>query len=181
VDDFRIRRDALGNPVDAEQVWWDVIELAFDELETPFRPDPRLDGLTPGQRALYALHWTRSEVENGGFHQYLRNPTGMLANDALRGADLIGATEFAAVLRDLGSLFPHAEVPDDQLDRIAFLEGLSNEQLAELEGLDERFYDLMGRDAGSKPSRLALYCARHVEAHPDEFFLPLLQLQVPDS
>jgi hypothetical protein len=67
VEDWWVSRDALTDPNDDEQVWWDVIERVFDELATPYQPDPRLERLTPGQRALYALHWTRSEVGNGGF------------------------------------------------------------------------------------------------------------------
>jgi hypothetical protein len=75
--DFRIRHDALTDPQDAEKVWWDVIARAFDELRTPYEPDQRFRLLTPGQRALYALLWARSEVDNGGFEQYLHNSTGI--------------------------------------------------------------------------------------------------------
>jgi Domain of unknown function (DUF4375) len=174
VEDLRIRRDQLTQPDDAEHVWWDVIERVYDELQTPYEPDPRLGRLTPGQRALYALHWTRSEVENGGFHQYLQNPTGMLANEAVRGADLIEAREFADVLRDLVALFPAGTLLEAQDDRIAFLERLSEGEQATLSELDERFFELMGDD---ESSRLALRCASYVENHPDEFFLPLLELR----
>lgn len=123
------------------------------------------------------LHWTRSEVDNGGFRQYLHNPTGTLANDALRGADHVGAIEIASVLRELASLFPDATVPLDQCDRIAFLQGSSPDELARLDGLNQRFYELMRRDPGSEQSRLAGYCAAYVDAHPDEFFLLLPQLE----
>ena len=99
MEDWRVSRGALKEPNDDEQVWWDVIERVFDELAIPYEPDPRLERLTPGQRALYALHWTRSEVGNGGFHQYLHNPTGMLAGEASHGAGLIGALEIGDVLR----------------------------------------------------------------------------------
>jgi Domain of unknown function (DUF4375) len=173
MDDLRIRRDALTKPDDPEHVWWDVIERVYDELKTPYEPDPRLERVTPGQRALYALHWMRSEVDNGGFHQYLYNSTGMLANDAERGADLMGATEFGDLLRELLALFPDGRLREEQEDRISFLEGLSEEGLAKLEQLDDRFYDLMGDD----PSRLAIHCAAYVQEHPEEFFLPQVQLQ----
>jgi hypothetical protein len=115
----------------------------------------------------------RSEVDNGGFHQYLYNSTGMLANDAERGADLMGATEFGDLLRELLALFPDGRLREEQEDRISFLEGLSEEGLAKLEQLDDRFYDLMGDD----PSRLAIHCAAYVQEHPEEFFLPQVQLQ----
>jgi hypothetical protein len=174
--DFRIRRDALSDPRDAEQVWWDVIERAFDELRTPYE-DPRLATLTPGQRALYALHWTRSEIDNGGFHQYLHNSTGMLANDALRGVELIDATEFVDLFREVRSLLSGDGFVEDRDQRVALLEGLSDEALGELDRLTERFYSLMGYEGGRvEQSRLAGHCAAYVEAHPEEFFVPQAQL-----
>lgn len=168
MEDWRVSREALKDPNDDEQVWWDVIERVFDELATPHEPDPRLERLTPGQRALYALHWTRSEVGNGGFHQYLHNPTGMLAGEASQGAGLIGALEIGDVLRELHGLFPGGEVPAQQGERIAFLERVDR---SELDQHDERFYELL-------PS-LATCCAAYVGAHPDEFFLPQRELSTP--
>lgn len=168
MEDWRVSRDALKDPEDDEQVWWDVIERVFDELATPYEPDPRLERLTPGQRALYALHWTRSEVGNGGFHQYLQNPTGMLAGEAFRGAGLIGALETTDVLRELHGLFPDGEVPARQEDRLAFLERIDR---SELDELDERFDALA--------PLLASYCAAYVRRDPDEFFLPRRELSAP--
>lgn len=162
MEDWRVSREALKDPNDDEQVWWDVIERVFDELATPYKPDPRLERLTPGQRALYALHWTRSEVGNGGFHQYLHNPTGMLAGEASQGAGLIGALEIGDVLRELHGLFPGGEVPAQQGERV---------DRSELDQHDERFYELL-------PS-LATCCAAYVGAHPDEFFLPQRELSTP--
>jgi Domain of unknown function (DUF4375) len=120
----------LTDPQDPEQVWWDVIERPFEELRTPYETDPRLRLLTAGQRALYALHWMRSEIDNGGFHQYLYNPAGMLANDALRGADLIGAAEFAQFFRDVRSLFGSGAFVGDRDQRVQLLQGLSDDAVA---------------------------------------------------
>ena len=167
--DFRIRKDALTDPADREQVWWDVIAPAFDELQTPYEPDPRLAELTPGQRALYALHWARSEIGNGGFHQYLYNSTGVLANEAQLGAELIAAAEFAELFREVRTLLFGDAFPEEQAGRIGVLEGLSDEALERLEELTDRFYDVM---ESTDESRLAVYCAEYVEAHPHEFFLP---------
>jgi hypothetical protein len=172
VDDFRIRRAALTEPDDAEHVWWDVIAPAFDELKTPYEHDPRLRSLSPGQRALYALHWTTSEVANGGFHQYLRNPTGMLAEEALGGAELIGSTDVAGVLRALLALFPDGLLMDQQ-DRSDFVGRFDQSELDELRQLDERFFALLE----GEPSPLAVCCAAYVAAHPEEFFVPQPQLR----
>jgi len=169
VVDFRIRRADLTDPQDREQVWWDVTAPAFVELRTPYEPDPRLDELTPGQRALYALHWARSEIGNGGFHQYLYNPTGMLANEALRGAELIGSVEIAEVFRQVRALLFGNTFVENQDRRIDALASLSDEALARLENLTGRFYELLG---SGDESSLAGHCAAYVAAHPDEFFLP---------
>jgi hypothetical protein len=91
----------------------------------------------------------------------------MLANEALRGADLIGAKEFGGILRELLALFPEG-------DRIAFLDELSAAGMATLRKLDDRFFELLG---DAEQSRLAIYCASYVEAHPEEFFLPLPELE----
>jgi Domain of unknown function (DUF4375) len=167
--DFRIRRDALTDPEDREQVWWDVIAPAFDALRTPYELDPRLDELMPGQRALYALHWARSEIGNGGFHQFLYNPTGMLAAEAERGTELIGAAEFAELFREVRTLLFGETFPRDQGRRIGVLEVLSDEALERLVELTDRFYYLMG---STDESRLAVYCAEYVATHPHEFFFP---------
>lgn len=155
-----------------------MIERAFDELRTPYEPDPRLEVLTLGQRALYALYWTRSEVDNGGFHQYLYNSTGMLANEALRGAELIGATEFADLFREVLGMVSGDLFVEDREQRVESLEGLSDEALAGLDRLTERFYTLMGYKGDHvEQSPLAVACAAYVEAHPEEFFLPHAALQ----
>lgn len=156
-------------PDDAEYVMWDVIERMYDELETPYDPDPRLEEATPGQRALYALHWTRSEVENGGFHQFFYNPTGMLGDEALAGAERIGAAEIAVVIREALSIFPDGLI-EDNVRRQDYMEDLSKKQVATLGKLDDRFYALMGP---GDQSTLARQCAAYVERHPEEFFTDL--------
>ena len=42
---------------------------------------------------LLAAHWCRSEVFNGGFHQFFSNPTGVLAPEAVSGFKAIGLTK----------------------------------------------------------------------------------------
>jgi hypothetical protein len=166
VADFRIPRTNLTKPDDAEHVMWGVIERMYEELDTPYDPDPRLREATPGQRALYALHWLRSEVENGGFHQFFFNPTGMLGNEAAAGAERVGATQIAAVIREALTIFPDGLI-EDNVQRQDFMERLSAEQVATLGRLDDRFYELMG---SGDQAKLAEHCAAYVERHPDEFF-----------
>ena len=82
---FRVPQWAVAE-LEGEELSWAVIEPMWSQLRTPYEPDPRLQQATAGQRALYALHWLWSEVSNGGFHQYLWNPTGRLFSEALQGA-----------------------------------------------------------------------------------------------
>lgn len=62
---------------------------------------------------LFAAHWCQSEVRNGGFHQFFRNPTGVLAPEALAGFRAIGMLDAAAALdeamRVLGTPWPRAQ------------------------------------------------------------------------
>ena len=55
----------------------------------------------------------RSEVDNGGFPSVLYNSTGMVANNAVCGAELIGAGKFADLFRKVRSI-----VSEDGLSKI---------------------------------------------------------------
>ncbi len=55
--------------------------------------------LTLADRRLLALGGLRSEVNNGGFHQYFFNSAGDLVTDALDAAEAVGADEVASLIR----------------------------------------------------------------------------------
>ena len=160
--DFRIIAEAAR--VDPE---WAVIEAIWEELDTPYEPDPRLSELTPGQRAIYALRWISSEVENGGFHQCFWNPTGSLLPEAIEGADVLGSPGWAQLLQEARDVLP-APYPRGHGHRRAALEQLSEEAVAGLEQLDDRLYDLDGAEETSLDS----LSRRYIEAHPEDFFVP---------
>jgi hypothetical protein len=69
VVDFRIPRELVAG-ADEHQLVVEAIDRMWWELETPYEPDARLAQASAGQRAVYALAWTASEVGNGGFEQY---------------------------------------------------------------------------------------------------------------
>ena len=48
---------------------------------------------------ILAVHWTMSEVVNGGLEQYFSNSTGILAPEAVLGFQRIGKSELAAALQ----------------------------------------------------------------------------------
>jgi hypothetical protein len=166
--DFRVPRSSLKDPSDPAQVAWDVIEPMWNELETPYQRDERLHvSATPGQRALYALHWTNSEVCNGGFHQYFWNSTGMLAPVAVEGARLVGANEYAAVVERALSIFG-GHTPPSGDERRERLDRLSDDESQLLDQCDQRWYELLR----NPDTELEGYLARHIEKHPDDFFTP---------
>jgi hypothetical protein len=162
---FRIPRWAVAG-LQGEELAWAVIEPMWNQLRTPYEPDPRLQQATAGQRALYALHWLWSEVNNGGFHQYFWNPTGMLADQALQGARRLGAAAYAELVAEaITTVFGGADVPQDQSSRRRALEEMTSEQRHRLDAVDRRFCALL------EEQPLGALLEHYVDAHPSEFFL----------
>ncbi len=103
--------------------YWDEIEEAFEkvdiysgreafERDAANHPDWKID--------LLAVHWTMSEVMNGGLEQYFANPTAVLAPEAVLGFERLGNQEVADALRSamakLGDPYP-----TDQDERVTKL------------------------------------------------------------
>lgn len=55
--------------------------------------------LPRGVQAIYTTWLVDAEVNNGGFNQFFYNPSGQFAGDALVGYELLGAEEYASVMR----------------------------------------------------------------------------------
>jgi uncharacterized protein DUF4375 len=109
------------------------------------REAPMIRALPPGVRAIYTTWLVDAEVNAGGFHQYFFNSSGQYAGDALAGYELLGAEDYAAIMRsaiatfeiDRGSLAPvEAEDPG----RLA--ESAVHSALREI---DQRYYALGDR------------------------------------
>jgi hypothetical protein len=122
-----------------------------------------LQDATPGQRAIYALDWTTLEVNNGGWHQFFWNSSGGLTDEAIAGAELIGADDNAAILRDAAAIFAGGQVPQDRAERQRVLDALPESEADRVFGaLEERWY--------ARDRELERLMVAYVEAHPDEFF-----------
>ena len=156
--DLRVPVSQLETDDDAEMAWR-VIEPAFNAVDIyggteSLAADLAL--LSPGQRALLALHWCVSEISNGGFDQFFTNASGLLASEAVQGFERIGASESARVLREAISIF--ASRPDSlDSDDPEF-----DAYLARHAPLEDVFYELM--DTELYP-RAAVY----IRGHRDEF------------
>ena len=70
--------------------YWDALSIDTpQEFETTIKRVPRPVAL------LYAAHFCQSEVRNGGFTQFFRNSTGVLAPEAIEGFNAIGQQRVA--------------------------------------------------------------------------------------
>jgi hypothetical protein len=56
-------------------------------------------GLPIGTKAIYTTWLVDVDVNNGGFNQFFFNPSGKFAGIALGGYELLGAEEYAAIMR----------------------------------------------------------------------------------
>jgi len=161
--DLRLPPDGAGALGDEDLVWA-VTAPAFEAADiygTPEELDETLLLLTPGQRALLAIHWCVSEVCNGGFDQFFANSTGILAAEALDGFRRVGATEYAAIVTEAMNVFEGGVVPLDREGRNRQLDSGADETSSILSKLDDRFYvDL---------ESLTAIRAEYVRAHLDEF------------
>ncbi len=63
-----------------------------------------LAGFSGPQRLVFAIHWYRAEVNNGGHVQFYSNSTGIVWRDALAGFEAMGLSDYAAVVRDSARL-----------------------------------------------------------------------------
>jgi len=94
--------------------------------------------LALADRRLLALGGLRTEVNNGGFHQYFFNSSGDLVTDALDAAEAAGADELASLIRRGLSLL---DVPEPA-DRVARQSALGDIELEEFADLDDDYYTL---------------------------------------
>ncbi len=102
--------------------------------------------LPEGVRAIYATWAVDAEVNNGGFNQFFYNPHGALAGDALRGYELLGAEDYAEVMRSAIATY---EIERDRLapfHEAGTLEAFSESyQHTDLGTVDQRYYALGDR------------------------------------
>lgn len=96
--------------------------------------------LSPEEKAVYVVDSFQSEVNNGGFSQYLYNGSGSLAGELLASLAAIGADCTAEIYRDVLSLLP-PELPADELLRNELLDEVITADIsAVMSTADDRFY-----------------------------------------
>ena len=131
--------------------YWSVIEPYWTDFPSG---DPQLylkryAELPPVVRDLITTHWLYSEVCNGGFHQLLTNPTGMMTPEAAAGFEAMGLIDLASIAGRAMRFFG-ADFPRDQMQRIAALDHYADGQASDdwnpFTALDEGFYSALGSD-----------------------------------
>lgn len=165
--DLRVAPSCL-QLADPAELTWRVIEPAWHAVNIYDGPDvldADLQSLSHGQRALLGIQWCVSEVLNGGFDQFLTNPSGLLAGEALRGFAVIGASESEGTLRTAIEIFasrPAGPAPgeadfDEAADAEAFDAYRARHAL-----LEQRFYALLDPEVYPR-------AAAYVRDHHAEF------------
>jgi hypothetical protein len=112
---------------DAVEPIWDVINIyeGADIFLASFAKVPRPVGI------VYAAHFCLSEVHNGGFLQFFKNSTGVLAPEALEGFRAIAMPQLASVVNEamnvLGPEYPRDR--DARCEAILSASPLSGEEI----------------------------------------------------
>ena len=160
-EDYRIVR-----PVSQPNLAGAVVASLEDHIEFHLGEeilDLTLAPATRGQRAVYSCSWYEFEVVNGGHDQFFGNSTGILWEEAIAGFDLVGASQYGAVLKAAVALFPLGRPALDRRKRWVELEVVSPKRL---EQLDEDLYRL------TRQYDLDEILTQYIEQHPEDFFIP---------
>jgi Domain of unknown function (DUF4375) len=93
--------------------YWSQVETVWAEICIYDGPEAFLSQFAAAgaiARTLFAAHWCRSEVLNGGFCQFFDNSAGVLAPEAAGAFEAIGMPEVAKIVRSamdwFGSPYP---------------------------------------------------------------------------
>jgi hypothetical protein len=152
VDDETIAGSEPGRVIDP--VWWQG-----DIYNGPAEYEESLRGFSEPQRLVWAILWYRAEVNNGGHDQFYSNSTGIVWKDALKGFELIGVEEVAALL--LESVLRLGGHPSqDREERNRQLENTK----AQFDDLDDQFYEF------EKLEDLDEALMRFIRSKPQEFY-----------
>ncbi|MBI5106904.1 MAG: DUF4375 domain-containing protein [Solirubrobacterales bacterium] len=153
--DCRVERSALEDEYELAPAIWEVL---YEQAE-PEEVAGLVRTLPAGQRALMVLFEVQTQVDNGGFFQFLDNTERVYVGDLVEAARLVGADRFIPLLQRVVDLEP--DVPPWDADR----EGSAAAD--ELGALDDAFFELCRGEQD-----LCDLAVAYVRTHPDEFFLP---------
>jgi hypothetical protein len=125
----------LVEPTPPFALWTDLLGVLFEG--SPHQP--RLERVGPTARTVYLVRMFGGQLSNGGFHQFLANLSGDYTAETLEALRQVGATVSSELLEQALSLFPRAEAPREQPERIRLLSDAERVQEL-LDDLDGRAY-----------------------------------------
>jgi hypothetical protein len=115
-----------------DPLWWTV--SIYDSKE---KYEKDLAPFSSHQRAVFALMWYMTEVNNGGHSQFYSNSTGIVWEDAMKGFELIGLMEGKEIIEESARRFG-TRPSFDRTERENALDKLDQD----FDDLDSRFYKL---------------------------------------
>jgi hypothetical protein len=115
-----------------DPLWWTV--SIYDSKE---KYEKDLAPFSSSQRAVFALMWYMTEVNNGGHSQFYSNSTGIVWEDAMNGFELIGLMEGKEIIEESARRFK-TRPSFDRTERENALDKLDED----FDDLDSRFYKL---------------------------------------
>ena len=155
---YKIPRSASGDyhPFHVTTVMRKNVNICHEEDE--FRRE--IAPATPGQLAVYACQVYLIQATKLGHHTFFMMPNRVVCQEALKGFELLGATEHKQILAKVLSMFPNSKMAKDPERRDRQLCRLDESVLNELEDrlreLEDEFYSLV---------------RGYILKHPDEFFV----------
>jgi hypothetical protein len=130
IDDSIIAR---RDPQAVIEPLWMTIDMEVSKKEY----ERQLEPYSFHQRAIFAIMWYMSEVNNGGHYQFYTNSTGIVWEDAMDGFELIGLDEGKKIIEESVKRFG-TNPSFDRNEREKMLDSLDED----VSDLDSRFYKL---------------------------------------
>ena len=147
---FRDLSPALLAGIPADELGDAVLQHVHLQVKSGADEADVVARLPKGTRAIFATFVVDAEVNNGGFNQFFYNPHGYLAGEALAGYELLGADDYADVMRAAIATY---ESERDQLAPFhdaGTLESFSQSyEHTKLGAVDDRYYTLGERIYGT--------------------------------
>ena len=126
-----------------EQLWTEENTAKFNRADGNRRlARNSLRSLPAELQVAFVVTYLDTQVINGGFDQWITNPTGVYVEESARVAREIGAVGVASLIESIVDRLPKQALADSQAARIGALSSLSDDDVAFLDQCDETYFDL---------------------------------------
>ncbi len=142
--------------------YWDIVEPYWEVINIYDGPEVFLQSYRSApktSRLLFAAHFATFEICNGGFHQFFKNSTGVLAPESVDGFRAIGQTEVGALVESAMVRFG-VPYPRDREQRVNLLSHIPK---TDWHVFEEKFYKLFDSDAGGFENAADAYASRNAQ------------------